>query len=188
MGKVILGPSVSDELFFTKLVDTSLPGMEGMKEAALAGDYTACRHIFAERVRGHLRTDLFDKLPGSGMESMLKGNDSFLTEADKICNNELTSCGLSYKFSKKIDWTFNASPDGYVEWTWQLNRHYHWSTLAAAYRKTGNEKYAECFVEQFTSWVRQAVAPDRSAVCYGNETLCWRSLETGLRLSGSFPP
>ena len=187
MSKAAAGPCVSDELFFTQLIKTDLPGMEGMKEAIEDGNYAVCRHIFAERVRKYLRPDLFDKLPGSGMESMRGSNNSLLTEADKICSNELTSCGISYKFGKNIDWTFNASPDGYVEWTWQLNRHYHWSTLAAAYRQPGDEKYANCFVEQFTSWVRQAVAPDRDAICYGNETLCWRSLETGLRLSGSFP-
>ncbi len=187
MEKAVFGPCVSDQLFFTQLVNTDLPGMEGIKDAIAAEDYADCRHIFAERVRTYLRPDLFDKLPGSGMESITGNNDSLLEEAEKICNNELSSCGLSYQFGKNIDWTFNASPDGYVEWTWQLNRHYHWSTLAAAYRQTGDEKYAKCFVEQFTGWVRQAVAPDRDAVCYGNETLCWRSLETGLRLSGSFP-
>ncbi len=183
----VMGPCVSDELFFGELVDTSLPGMEGMKEAAKAGDYAACRRIFGSRVRKYLRPDLFRQLPEMGMKKLQKGKDQLLEAADKIYENELTSCGIPYKFGENIDWTYNATSDGYVEWTWQLNRHYHWITLADAYRQTKDEKYARCFVRQFTSWVRQAAAPDRDAVCYGNETLCWRSIEIGLRLSGSFP-
>lgn len=183
----VMGPCVSDELFFTELVDTSLPGMEGMEVAAREGDYAKCRKIFGNRIRTYLRPELFGKLPERGMESLLKGEEQLLSAADKICGNELTSCGITYPFGDNIDWTYNASPDGYVEWTWQLNRHYHWITLANAYRQTGDEKYARCFVKQFESWVHQAVAPDRDQVCYGNETLCWRSIEIGLRLSGSFP-
>lgn len=37
--------------------------------------------------------------------------------------------------------------------TWELNRHQHFVTLGQAYWLTGDEKYAEGFVDQATSWM-----------------------------------
>lgn len=184
MEETLVGPRLSDAEFFGERVDTSLPGMEGLAQAAAAGDYALCREIFARRVREHLRVDLYEKLGGDAMSAAWGSGGDVLVEADKVCRNLLISCGTPYQFGEEIDWTFNATANGYVEWTWQLNRHPHWRILAKAYRQTGDEKYARCFARQFTGWVRQAVVP---GPCFGNQTLCWRTIETGLRMSGTFP-
>ncbi len=184
MSEMMIGPRLSDAVFFNELVDTTLPGMEGLAEAAAAGEYALCRQIFAKRVRDHLRVDLYEKLGGDVVMRAWGGEQDPLEEADKVCRNLLISCGTPYQYGEEIDWTFNATANGYVEWTWQLNRHPHWRHLAKAYKKTGDEKYAECFARQFAGWVKQAVAPEKA---FGNQTLCWRTIETGLRMSGAFP-
>lgn len=188
MEKRIHGPRISDAVFFGKLVDHSLEGLEGIRAAAEAGDFLLCRKIFATRIRRSLRIELYDQLESPGVQVIFKEIPvDVIAKADRICENYLESCGIGYQFKDVIDWSYNATTDGYVEWTWQLNRHPHWTILALAYRRTGDEKYAKCFSRQFESWVKQAVVPDDSEHCYGNQSLCWRSIETGLRMSGSFP-
>jgi hypothetical protein len=38
-------------------------------------------------------------------------------------------------------------------------------------------------VRLFRSWVRQAIVPEKAA---GNETLCWRTIEAGIRMGGAW--
>ena len=69
MAETLVGPRLSDAEFFGERVDTSLPGMEGLAQAAAAGDYALCRKIFARRVREHLRVDLYEKLGADAMSA-----------------------------------------------------------------------------------------------------------------------
>ena len=74
---------------------------------------------------------------------------------------------LVYSFPNgKIDWHFNATDHtpGEAhndEWQWQLNRMSFWSDLAVAYRATGDERYAEAFVQELRSWIVQCPVPDQ---------------------------
>jgi heparan-sulfate lyase len=71
-----------------------------------------------------------------------------------------------------IDWSTSPVPDS--EWVWQLNRMGFWSAIGKAYWHTGDEKYAEAWVEQLTDWVRKN--PNDTAHHYA-----WRSIEAGIR-------
>ena len=80
-----------------------------------------------------------------------------------------------------MDWFSNPTFNQYKEWTWQLSRHPEWAILAERYRATGDERYAVAFVRFFRSWVRQAPVPENAD---GGATLCWRTLEAGIRMGG----
>jgi hypothetical protein len=160
--------------------------MKPVVEAAEKGDYSAARSLFAASVRKSLRPETYFSIPYEIPENAYKRpEESDLEAADRICRNELISCGTAHAFGDNIDWFANPTFNAYKEWTWQLSRHNEWKHLAKAYRDTGNEKYAQCFAKQFASWVRQAVAPGDDVG--GGETLCWRTIECGIRMGGDWP-
>ena len=88
----------------------------------------------------------------------------------------------------KIDWHFNATDykAGEAhndEWQWQLNRMSFWSDLAVAYRATGDERYAEAFVQELRSWIAQCPVPAQADNGPGS---AWRTIEAGIRSGGSW--
>jgi hypothetical protein len=95
--------------------------------------------------------------------------------ADELLNHLFFS---TWQQGEDIDWT--ALPPGIVdvEWTYQLNRHEFWLTLADAYWGTGDEAYAQEWVNQLTDWIEDRPVP--SASTYNDVT--WRTLEAGIRL------
>jgi hypothetical protein len=111
--------------------------------------------------------------------------------ADDALQQRFTSCGISWRFSGGIDWSFNptALPDsGYAlnhEWTWGFNRHEFWPCLGRAYWETGDERYVEEFVRQMTDWVATNPAPELKAnqMPYSR----WRTIEAGIRMGSAWP-
>ena len=93
-----------------------------------------------------------------------------------------------YHLGDDIDWQSNKySPDEPAftkEWTYGLNRFPHWRTLGEAYWQTGDEKYAQEWIAQMRDWVE-----DNPYLLFGtgNNTLTWRTIEAGIRSSGSWP-
>ncbi len=93
-----------------------------------------------------------------------------------------------YFLGDDIDWESNkydpADPAFTREWTYGLNRFPHWRTLGEAYWKTGDEKYAREWIAQMRDWVE-----DNPYLLFGtgNATLTWRTIEAGIRCSGSWP-
>ena len=87
-----------------------------------------------------------------------------------------------------IDWESNkydpADPAFTREWTYGLNRFGHWRTLGQAYWQTGDEKYAREWIAQMRDWIE-----DNPYLLFGtgNDTLTWRTIEAGIRASGSWP-
>ncbi|PAW80109.1 MAG: hypothetical protein B9S32_01895 [Verrucomicrobia bacterium Tous-C9LFEB] len=97
---------------------------------------------------------------------------------------------LVYAFPEgKIDWHFNATekvPGQTLnyEWQWQLNRMSFWPDLAAAYRVTGDEKYARAFSQQLRSWIAQCPVPDHIDNVPRSS---WRTIEAGIRTAWMWP-
>ncbi len=93
-----------------------------------------------------------------------------------------------YHLGDDVDWESNKydseDPAFTKEWTYGLNRFYHWRTLGQAYWQTGDEKYAREWIAQMRDWVE-----DNPYLLYGtgNSTLTWRTIEAGIRLAGSWP-
>jgi hypothetical protein len=138
----------------------------------------------AADVRHTLRPERFLSIRRSLFDGVFtRPGETAAEAAERILRLELISCGTPHRFEGDVDWTANPTVNQYDEWPWQLNRHPEWVILAERYRATGDERYAECFVKLFTSWVRQAVVPENAP---GNTTICWRTIEAGIRMGGSW--
>ena len=182
METTMVGPLLTDERFFGELLNCTFPGLEEIPAAAAAGDYAACRKIFADFFRGYLQPETyFASRPDKGE---VEGTDELFKRAEDACNHYMVSCSTPFQFGEKVDWFSNPTYNGYKEWTWQLSRHDELQTLSRAYRAEKNEKYAAACAELFDSWVKQAVRPERSD---GHTTLCWRTIECGIRMGLSWP-
>ena len=87
-----------------------------------------------------------------------------------------------------IDWESNRNqpdePAFTKEWTYGLNRFPQWRTLGEAYWLTGDEKFAREWIAQMRDWVEDHPYPLFGT---GNDTLTWRTIEAGIRCSGSWP-
>jgi hypothetical protein len=66
---------------------------------------------------------------------------------------------ISLKRSPMLHWKevdgIPAAEIGDRKVIWELNRHQHFFVLGAAYRLTGDERYAQCFVKHLESWISQ---------------------------------
>lgn len=173
---------LTDKEFFQSL-NLNYPGLEKVNASVAKGDYTAAKKAFVIHLKSRTSpkwyVDWHDfNKPG------IRNTKTDLVEADRYASDELLSCGTWYKFKNKIDWTSNHSPNNYDEWTWQLNRFYHWTVLGKAYWATGDEKYAKAFVRQLNSWIDQCALPTKSFNGVGS---AWRTIETGIRALGNWP-
>ncbi len=180
---VVTGPTLSDADFFAA-IDTARPGLEGLSAAVAAGDFAEARRLFAAEARLSLQPDRFFQLSRRfDSENVMHPGETIEAAAERILRLELISCGTPHQFAGEVDWFANPTFNGYKEWTWQLSRHNEWAILAERYRATGDERYAEGFVRAFRSWVHQAVVPTDAP---GGGTLCWRTIEAGIRMGGSW--
>lgn len=182
----MIGPKLTDAKFFGELIDCTLPGLEGVPAAAAAGDYAACRKMFGDYVRAALDPDTFFTIPYEFPENAFTFKGETEEEAaERIAKLYLISCGTPHQFEGKVDWFANPTYNKYKEWTWQLSRCHEWKLLAHQYHLTGNEKHAEVFAQLFDSWVKQAVVPEDDV--NGGATLCWRTIECGIRMGADWP-
>ena len=171
------GPILTEEAFFSLLSDKS-EQTKAAKEAYNEGAHAEARHIFAEHIRAITDIDKLFNLGGEPYTPVV--SEATIKAAEDIMQNILCSCSTPHQFGEEIDWYFNPTYNQYKEWTWQLSRHSFLHTLSAAYLKTGEEKYAEKAVWLMCSWIQQATRPDDGTSPYA--TLCWRTIECGLRL------
>lgn len=169
---------LTDKRFFTECVDTSIPALSGLPALAEAGDFAAAQHIFAEYVRGALHPEQY--LAGE-KESLAGRANKIKAEAERVLGHTFISCRVPYTFEGEIDWEFNPTYNGYKEWPWQLNRHPEWSALARYYLLTGDERAAADWAAQLKSWAIQAQVPEN---VNGYATVCWRTIEAGIRMEG----
>ena len=66
---------------------------------------------------------------------------------------------IAGKRSPLVHWSrveeLDASESGDKKIVWELNRHQHFVTLGQAYWLTGDERYAQAFASQLSSWIEQ---------------------------------
>ncbi|HYP26966.1 MAG TPA: alginate lyase family protein [Blastocatellia bacterium] len=99
--------------------------------------------------------------------------DALIERADRAARGEFDLLGFKdLSFGNPIDWHLepvsgkrsplnhwstieylNPARSGDKKVTWELNRHQHFVTLGQAYWLTNDERYAESFVAQATSWM-----------------------------------
>lgn len=178
----ITGPQITKQEFFS-LLDYTVPGLSGVRDAAEADDYDKAAAALLEYMRARRSVKYFID---SSQKPAAANPDYDTTKADDICNH-IFHGGISdwyppYQLGEKIDW--GASPYNDREWHWGINRHPHWTILGEAYWATVNEKYAVEFVKQLTDWVTsRPVVTDGSH----NSSVSWRTIEAGLRMGSAWP-
>jgi hypothetical protein len=174
----ILGPRLragSEDVF--SHLDLSRPELAAVKQAVDAGNtQAACAALIA-----HLRTRKTPKWYTDSPPAPKENPAATDPGAEKILRREYVFVGKPATLTKDLDW--NANPLRDNEWPIELNRHYTWRTLVRAYNKTGNPAYARDFVAQLQDWCADNPRPKSSR--QGRFT--WRTLECGIRLSGSWP-
>ena len=174
----MIGPRLSDKDFFEQL-DYSIPELREVKLFVDKEDYLSARKAFADFARKAVDKDKFFSLPGR--ERNPQPDEKVLKTANDALENILTSCGTPMKFEGPVDWFANPTYNKYPEWTWQLGRHDSLRSLAIAYRMTSDQKYADCCAKLIDGFIKQAVFPYPAS--NANGTLCWRTLDTGIRLN-----
>ena len=107
--------------------------------------------------------------------------------AEKAVQDYVTVVNFPYQFPDgKIDFLYDPtlfSTAYNPEWQWQLNRMRFWNDMALAYHNTQDEKFAAAFAQQVHTWVTEIPCP---AEDWNGRKSAWRSIETGLRLMGSW--
>ena len=178
-----IGPLLTDSELYTALDTDRYPALKECAPAFENGEISRARHIFASVAREIFDTDKFFSIPGkTGKPEFTAGVKQ---KAERALRHEMVSCGTPLKYEGKVDWFANPTYNQYKEWTWQLSRHDELVGLAVAYRASGDERYAEGCAELLDSWLKQAVRPELTESGYA--TLCWRSIECGIRMGLMWP-
>ncbi len=175
------GPRTTVEEFFLKHLDTSIPKLSSIPAKMSAGDVAGAEKVFADYIRATIRPEVLncDWIGKKYSDAEIK---KLKDDAEKIMDYQLSSCGTPHHFKDhKVDWELNPTFNKYKEWTWQLSRHPFWTTLAEYYTATHDERAAGTYVDMITSWFDQALVPLKAGP---SATLCWRTIEAGIRMYG----
>lgn len=107
-----------------------------------------------------------------------------IARADAALEGDIHASGVRPEFRDdgNINWAKN--PTSTKEWLLKLNRHAWWPLWGAAYRLTGDEKYARAFVKQLVDWINQHPLPPQKC----EHVSAWRLMEVGLRMRISWIP
>ena len=178
---------ISDERFFCSELDLTIDGLGGIDVTFKEKGLEAAEAQFGDFIRGYLKPEMYFRMPYYGRENAWarKDEDDFQA-AERIITGELCSVGYFTKFpdTKSVNWDSNPTANQYCEWTWQLSRHHEWRCLGWCYRQTGDEKYAQAFVDFVMSWCEQATCPEKTNLwSSGTANRCWRTIEAGIRMT-----
>ena len=178
----LIGPILTDEELFEAL-NSKDKRLQQIKKSIPSVGIDRAKADLCDYVRGTLNKEAFFKIPSKKQPDTL--SDSLRAEAERALEHYMISCGTPMKFEGPVDWFANPTFNQYKEWTWQLSRHPEITNAARAYYITKDEKYAEGAVELLHSWIKQAVRPESDVGSY--QTLCWRTIEAGIRLLHAWP-
>ena len=178
-----VGPLLSDKELYEVLDTVKYPELAGCIKANEAGDTKTARKIFADTVKKVLDPEKFFSHPSRNAKPELTAATK--GTAERALRHDMWSCGTPMHFDGKVDWFANPTYNQYKEWTWQLSRHDELVHLSRAYRACGDQRYADGCAELLDSWLKQAVRPEYSSTGY--MTLCWRTIECGIRMGLMWP-
>lgn len=169
--------------FFAAL-DLDQPGLDPVRQAVRSGDLPAAQSAFATWLRERrITTWRFDPRSASVPDAALRFDRQAAADAVR---GRIVVVEIAHDFpGNDIDWhhnpTRNAPGIAYnPEWQWQLCRMTFWHDLAAAWRATGDERYARAWVAQLRSFVSRCPVPGDAANKHGS---AWRTIEAGIRMN-----
>ncbi|WP_172294269.1 alginate lyase family protein [Pseudoruegeria sp. HB172150] len=176
---------ISDSQLRLELLDTGRSDLRPVVDAAQRGDMDAARAELGRVIRSMLQPERYlSRRFELGDNAYVGPDETIEVVPERILRDERISCAVPHRFDNGIDWTANPTPNGYKEWTWQLNRHREWLLMGELYRRTGDERLPERIVSEFLSWRAQALLP---ADAPPEGTKCWRTIECGIRMNATWP-
>jgi heparan-sulfate lyase len=156
-GESAKGPRLSDAELLACL-DPNSAGLSKVTALRDSGQTSSALSALAGFVRARQE-------PGDSGRRAKRNPSAGTTAAERVLKHQFTVGGITHTFGPEIDWGFNPTTaqgtkyEADHEWTWQLNRHGDWATLARAYQATGDERFAKEFDAQFAGWVSQCPVP-----------------------------
>jgi hypothetical protein len=107
-------------------------------------------------------------------------------EADRFVSRQFHLGETTVDMSKGLDWF--AAPDGDLEWNGGLVRHGYFMLLAEAYKRTGNEIYAQTIIEHMLDYIETVPVFDPSGKPYLEyKKSTWRPFEAAARAAETWP-
>ena len=174
-----LGPSVSSvlglhEQVFLERVQLASSGASTVDELL---------HHFGRRATDDW-PGIPDELTDLRIDLSRMTDDEIIQRANAALDGDLHPSGLRPRLSEEgvPDWSYNPAQSR--EWLLMLHRHAWWPLWGAAYRMSGDEKYARAFVEQLEDWIVNHPLPKYKS----EHTEAWRLMEAGLRMRISWIP
>jgi Heparinase II/III N-terminus/Heparinase II/III-like protein len=172
-------------------LDLSRSKLESVREAAEKGDFIRADHELAKYLKD--RTDVPWKIDPRHLDRNVPFNKKV---ADDAANGRFSILGVppARLFPDRVDWLYNDTRDrkdtSYdPEWQYVLCRMPFWGDLAAAYRATGDERYAQAWVRQLRSFITSCPTPDHrdNDQVPDHRGSAWRTLDSGIRISETWP-
>ena len=176
------GPRLSDKEFFAQL-DLTRPGLEKVRSAVKGGNLEDAKTEFLVYMRAR-------KTPTWWLDwrkRQPKTTGYYKLDKARI-DGIMRHMRGPFHLGDDINWSLNpfkpGAPNYTREWTWGLNRLYHWRNLGKAYWDTGDEKYAKEWIAQMRDWVE-----DNPCKIDGGsrKAPAWRTIEAGLRAWRAYP-
>lgn len=178
------GPRLTDDDLFHAL-DLGHAGLESASAAFAGGDLATARAELAGYLRS--RTSVPWRFDPRDID---RGISHDAEAADETVRGRVLVSSIWHKFPDGvIDWFYNPTierddlPRNH-EWLWQLGRMGFWGNLGRTYWATGDERYAQAFVDQLRGWTHQCPRSHDSGNYAGS---AWRTIECGIRMGGSWP-
>lgn len=167
---------LDDAALFAGL-DLDRPGLETVRNAVAATDWTAARQALLDYYRQRTEPDYYGRYRNPPLRNpAVTANPA----ADRLLEHQFAI--HSYKepyFDMGPDFNWHVNPIIDREWPTRIHRHFHWTTISSAYWQTGTEKYAEEIVQQLLDWAKdnpmEAWQPERGR-------FAWSTLNATIRI------
>jgi len=164
-------------------LDLSRPELGPIKQALDAGDIPTAQRAFVVYLKSRpTPTWHFDWRSRPKHTTRPAGVNT--ARAEEVARNIIVTVDVTHDYGTEIDWFLNPTHNKYNEYVWQLSRHAFWEDLRRAYWDTGDETYARAFVRQLVGWIDHCPRPANSG---NHPDSAWRTIEAGIRMSGSWP-
>ena len=172
------------------LLDLARPGLERVAALHAAGDDTAA----AEALLDYYRRRTGVVCPEANLADITITPDEQRWADEAMHHRFFVHKGYqpSYFYGDDIDWRYWPVKDN--ELRWQLHRHYWFIPLAKCYYTTGDAKYIDAWMDQYTDWVKKnpldgverlkAAGASAAEIAAEKENIrfAWRPMEAGRRL------
>jgi heparan-sulfate lyase len=181
--------SLSPDEVLGKL-DLDVPELAMVRQAAATGDQAAALQALLAYYQSKypLQDDsMSDETPGAHTKSSGKGTTDDLSEVIKTAD-ALTQHIFQWgpyppaAYGPDIDWAWDPAND--IEWVAAIYRFYWAKPLEIAYLATGDEKYAQTFVDLTADWIAKHPLEENEKthpVYTEWRGFAWLDLQTGIR-------